>query len=142
MTAKQYLQQLINLDMYIKAKEEDYELVLARATQSTKRLKDVRVQTSRDLSKQEDLAAKCAQISMDIDRATKTLLELQEEARAKIELLDDNRYKAVLTLRYLSGRSWMYIAEKLHYSIRQVHNLHGEALLAFENHCTLLHTKA
>lgn len=129
MKAKRYLQQLINLDMYIRAKDEDYQRTLARATQATQRLDAIRVQTSSDPHKKEDLSAKCTQISLDIDKATDALLDLQKEARRLIEQLEDNRYKAVLTLRYINGRSWLYIAEQMHYTYNHVHKIHGQALL-------------
>lgn len=115
--------------MYIRAKEETYEITLARATQTTQRLKDIRVQTSGNLRRQEGLAAKLTETSLEIDRATECLVELQEEARRLIETLDDNRYKTVLTLRYINGRSWGYIAEQMHYSYNHVHKIHGQALL-------------
>lgn len=131
MSAKEYLRQLITLDAYIRARKEDYEMVLSMATQATQRLKDVQVLTSRRPGKQEDLMVKCVEVSIEIDKKTLLLLELQNEARGLIEGLKDDRYRTILTLRYLLGRSWGYIAEHMGYSIRQVHRLHGEALLAF-----------
>lgn len=131
MSAKEYLRQLIDLDTYLRARREDYEMVLSMATQSTQRFKDVQVLTSRSLGKQEDFMAKCVEISIEIDEKTETLLELQREARGLIEGLKDDRYRTILTLRYLLGRSWGYIAEHMGYSIRQVHRIHGEALVVF-----------
>ncbi|NLY36822.1 MAG: DUF1492 domain-containing protein [Tissierellia bacterium] len=132
MTAKQYLKQLINLDLYIKVRQEDYEITLTMATKKTQILQEIRVQTSQNLHGREDIAARCAQISIDIDRGTRELIELREEARDLIDRLDDNRHKAILTLRYMLGRSWVCIAEEINYTERQIHRLHTEALLALE----------
>lgn len=132
MTAKEYLTQLLNLEMYIRTKQEDYEMALTRATQSTRRHQEVVVQTSRNLAKQEDIAAKCAEISSEIDRATSVLLDLQREARELIESLEDNRFRAVLTERYILCKDWKTISENLNFSYWHVHKLHGYALVEIE----------
>lgn len=38
----------------------------------------------------------------------------------------------VLFYRYIAGLDWWEIAEKLHYSERWIHKIHGKALAHFE----------
>lgn len=124
MTAKEYLRPLPHLNAAIEAKRESYEILLTRATKVNRELQDVCVQTSRDLYKQEDDMARLAQISADIDR----MINLQDEARRLINSLDDNLYVALLTHRYINGRSWSYVAEAIGYSLQHTFRIHGRAL--------------
>lgn len=133
MTAKIYLRQLIDLDTLIRARQEDYEVTLAAATQMTLWLKRDRVKTSRNLKRQEELAVRMTEIGIEIEEATSALIELKQEARALIERLEDNRHKAVLIHRYINCRSWAYIAENMGYAVRHVTRLHGEALVRFQH---------
>jgi RNA polymerase sigma factor (sigma-70 family) len=52
------------------------------------------------------------------------MLEIENAIRA----LTDERYRTVLSMRYLDGRSWGYIAEHMGYDLRWVYRLHGRAL--------------
>jgi DNA-directed RNA polymerase specialized sigma subunit len=133
MTAKAYLRQLIDLDTLIRAKQEDYEVTMAAATQMTQRIERDRVKTSRNLGRQEELAVRMTQIGIDIENATQALIELKEEARSLISLLEDNRYKAILIHRYINCRSWAYIAENMGYGLRHVYKIHGQALRSLED---------
>ena len=131
MSAKRYLNRVMNLEQYIRAQEEDKQKALAEATNITQKLSQDVVQTS-GRNSQEERVARYVQISMDIDDRKNELLYLQDEVRTIINSLEDNRYKAVLTLRYIVGRSWGYICETLSYSRSHVNLLHGEALKEFE----------
>lgn len=50
------------------------------------------------------------------------------EIENAIRTLSDERYKTVLSMRYLDGRTWEYIAEYMGYNPRWVRRLHGQAL--------------
>lgn len=52
----------------------------------------------------------------------------REVQKAISELIDDDRYKAVLEMRYLNGYSWRTIGAKLYYGEDWVCRLHGMAL--------------
>ena len=56
------------------------------------------------------------------------LLSITREAERLIARLKDERYRTVLHLRYLCGYDWQDIADRLHFSLRWVHKLHGAAL--------------
>lgn len=47
---------------------------------------------------------------------------------AAILNMKNQRYKDLLSMRYLDGRTWEYIAEDMGIEIRWVYRLHGKAL--------------
>lgn len=59
------------------------------------------------------------------------LINLRETAKKLIDTLKDGRYREVLTLRYLDGKSWEQVAVTMGYTYRGVTGLHGKALKAF-----------
>lgn len=75
----------------------------------------------------------------DLDQMIKNLIEerylriktYQQIAR-RIKRLRSENEKDVLFYRYIKGMDWWEIAEKMKYSERQVHRLHGKALAHFE----------
>lgn len=50
----------------------------------------------------------------------------------RIEQLDDEDERAVLTYRYIHNCEWDEIADKIHVSCRQVHRIHSRALIHFQ----------
>lgn len=50
----------------------------------------------------------------------------------QIELLQSDKEKDVLHYRYIKGLDWWEIAEKMNYSERWIHKIHGKALIHFE----------
>lgn len=75
----------------------------------------------------------------DLDEMIKNLIEerylriktYQQIAR-RIKRLRSENEKDALFYRYIKGMDWWEIAEKMKYSERQVHRLHGKALAHFE----------
>lgn len=75
----------------------------------------------------------------DIVKAVDACGSLQENAAmlgkklqtilAMIEAVPDERWRLVLTLRYIRGMSWDEIAREMHYERTQIFVFHGKALL-------------
>lgn len=78
---------------------------------------------------------KIVDLQAEIDKEIAELVELITEIHAKIEQLSDTTEKAVLTERYINGRSWEEIAGIIGYSDRNTRYLHGRALLNFAVFC-------
>ena len=74
-----------------------------------------------------------------VDSKERALIE-EERLRVKeyetisnqIELLQSDKEKDVLHYRYIKGLDWWEIAEKMNYSERWIHKIHGNALIHFE----------
>lgn len=57
---------------------------------------------------------------------------LMQSIECAVGKVDDTRFKILLTLRYIDGRSWDYISDYMGYDKRYIFKLHGRALQAFE----------
>ena len=73
-------------------------------------------------------------------------IDLQERYRAKIEELAARQlevekaidallppHRMLLRYRYIDGLTWEQVSDRIHYSWRQTHRLHREALQMLEN---------
>lgn len=69
------------------------------------------------------------EINADIDK----MIEWKRFANEMIESLDDDREKVILYKRYFEKKSFEQISVDTNYSWRQVHRLHGRALVALDN---------
>jgi DNA-directed RNA polymerase specialized sigma subunit len=69
-------------------------------------------------------------LNRDIDR----YVDVQNEIRDLILLLENPEQRAVLERHYLSGQTWDKVAEECYVSIRTVHYLHNKALRKLEPH--------
>lgn len=49
----------------------------------------------------------------------------------RLDMMDKQEEREVLRMRYIDGYRWDEIADRLHYSYRQVTRIHGTALLNF-----------
>ena len=56
------------------------------------------------------------------------LVTIERNIREVIGFVTDNRFKAILEMRYLNGYSWHIIADRLYYGVDWVCRLHGAAL--------------
>ena len=75
----------------------------------------------------------------ELDRLEQNLLRERyhrvldyKEIAAQIKAMRSENEKDVLFYRYIAGLDWWEIAEKLQYSERWIHKLHGRALSHFE----------
>ena len=75
-----------------------------------------------------------------IDLEARLEEQLREMCGVKLEVMDaigrvkDPVCREVLELYYLDGLSWAQVADRMHYSVRNVQILHGKALLFVEFH--------
>ena len=127
-SAKQWLSRARNIDREInallKVKEDTYDRIL-HITQSY--TSDV-VSGTKDPHRFDRIAELESMIDREIDR----LVEIKAEIESKIFQLNDGRYREVLRLRYLEGKTFEQISVDLNYSWRQTCRLHGRALLKME----------
>ena len=77
----------------------------------------------------EDAACSIVDLENEIIAEIAELAEIECDIQKAIcELVDDDRYKAVLEMRYLNGYGWRAIGAKLYYGEDWVCRLHGMAL--------------
>ena len=54
--------------------------------------------------------------------------QLMHNIEAAINSLTDERFRMILSMRYLDDRTFEYIADKMNYELRWIYILHGRAL--------------
>ena len=130
MTAKEYLRQLKYLDNRINAKLLEREQIRTIAEKTTVSLSE-KVQTSSG-NKIDDVVVRLVELEELINKDIDKLVELREEARNKINRISNDKYKIVLSMYYLSNKTFEDVAELTNMSLRWIYILHGKALKEFE----------
>lgn len=135
--AKAYLWRVRDAERELKRLEEEYEQVKSDILhlKAMEYDKD-KVSNSRigDLS---DAIAALEGYAERIAKQWDKLIALREDAKGRIEQIEDGRYRDVLVRRYLQGQSWEWIADGMGYDYRYTLKLHGMALVAFaSDSCT------
>ena len=130
MTAKEYLRQLKTLDNVINAKLLEKERIRALATKVTSNLGE-RVQGG-GFGGIENTVIKITELEIQINADIDKLVDLKAEATQIIDSLEDNKYKAILSMYYVSNLTFEQVAENTDMTFRWIHKLHGRALKEFE----------
>ena len=131
MTAKEYLRQLKYLDNRINAKLLEREQIRTIAEKTTVSLSE-KVQTSSSGTQMDDVVVRLVELEELINKDIDKLVELREEVGNKINRISNDKYKIVLSMYYLSNKTFEDVAELTNMSFRWVHELHGRALKEFE----------
>jgi hypothetical protein len=129
--AKTYLQRLAQCDARINAMQDKIDDLYDQATRITPTLKQDVVSGGGNHDKVGDAAAKIVDLRNEINRQIDYYVDLQEEANAILNKLQDNVHYTILYRRYMLVDSWETIAAEIGVGARQAQNLHGNALVAF-----------
>jgi DNA-directed RNA polymerase specialized sigma subunit len=78
--------------------------------------------------KTESIIAKIVDLENEIDADIDRLVAIRDGIKTIIEAVEDDRERLLLQYRYLDGRTFEEIAVQMHYSWRQIHRLHSQAL--------------
>lgn len=124
-----YLKRYKWLDHRINVKLEMMELWRSRLCKLTPAMSSIptgggSIYKSKDL----DLIDKIVDIEAELDREIDELVRLQTEIKSVIESLAEERERTLLEYRYLQGMTFEWIASEMHYSWKQIHRLHKQAL--------------
>lgn len=71
------------------------------------------------------------QMEQRLCRLIDTYIDLRDRITEQIEHMEDDRYSALLSYKYLKGMKLKDVALKLHYEYKWTCQLHGRALQAF-----------
>ena len=126
MTTKEYLEQYWTLNLLINAKMERARLWRQRAeyvspSGAAGTAGKIRDRVGATVAKIADLER---EINADID----ALVDLGREISDKIKSVGPDKLRQVLELHYLNGLSLDEVAERMHYSYRQICRIHSQAL--------------
>ncbi len=107
------------------ARAERYREMAMRATG---RVDAVRLSGTSRHSNVETYVLELIEVHAELQKEIARLRKKAQAAARIIATLPDDRYRAVLQLRYLCALDWQEIADRLHFSLRWVHKLHNGAL--------------
>ena len=132
MTAKEYLNRIRFISAGLRVKEQELQqlesdLYAIRSVDTSRERIDGGTPVS-----MADKVARIRDMQIVINKEWDQLLDLRKEARDQIMQLEDGRFRAVLTERYLNNKRWEQIAVDMNYTYRNIIKIHGKALQQFE----------
>ena len=131
MKAKEFLKNIIHIDMMIDCKLEQTSNLRSRLTSINVTMGE-RVQSSLDPDKFTNTISKIVELEKEINDDIDKLVDLKSIARKAIESLDNDVEKMVLYKRYFENKTFEQISVELNYSWRRIHQFHGDALKKLE----------
>lgn len=131
MTAKEYLNRLIELDDAINKKQQRLATLRDVALNTTPKCDSEAVQHSREKNPLENIMAKIVDLDRELDEDIDKLVDLKAEVWEQLDRLSDERYKRILWLHYAERKTWGYISNDVNLTRRHVIRLHKVALDSF-----------
>ena len=128
MTAKEYLSQAYRLDQRIDAKIAQVASLNDLATKCSAAIGGMPRNPNRGTSSMADVVVKIVDLQHEINDDIDRLGDLKREIITVIKSVDDPEYQILLELRYLCFKTWEQIAVEMNYRVRNLYNLHDEAL--------------
>ncbi len=132
MTAEAYLKQIRTLDIKIADGMEELEQLKALATKVTAALGEEVVSSTKNPDKMTDVVQKIINLQIDINRDVDKYVDIKREAIELLSKVDNPVYYKILHSRYVLYKTWEKIADEIGYTYQWVNELHGVALLKFE----------
>ena len=132
MTAKEYLNRLIELEGDIKRKYMRIRTLRGVVSSTSARMNSEVVQETKDAHQLERIMVEIVDLENEIKNDEALLNELKKDLWTKLELLDDERHKRILWLHYAECKSWSVIGSDINFTPRYARKLHIAALENFE----------
>lgn len=133
MKVKDFLKKIITIDDMIDLKANEVAKLRALLDVGAVRYDKDKVMGGSQDDKMLDTVVRIVELEDEINVDIDSLIAHKELARQMIESLDDDREKIILYKRYFEKKSFEQISVDTNYSWRQVHRLHGRALVALDN---------
>ncbi|MBO5060251.1 MAG: DUF1492 domain-containing protein [Clostridia bacterium] len=133
MTAKEWLRQGRKLEQEVRTLREQKDQAFALVCGSSISYGSDRVQASCKNTAEDKLITYLKYANM-LESKIVELLNYRAEMIKAIGMVNDVRYRILLTAYYVNCNTWEQVAELMVYDLRWVHRLHGEALKAIESH--------
>lgn len=124
----EYLQRAQTLNLRIDAGFERINQLRALAERRTTVYGRERTSGSSPTDGRMDVVARIVDAERALDLQIDRMLEMKQEIANLIARVPDERMRSLLELRYLNGLTWEAVAERMHYTTRNVYNLHNAAL--------------
>lgn len=133
MRAKEYLSQIriknAMINVWIQEKEELWQRMMSL---NSPRYDGVSVQSTKDPDRYGNMMARISQKEEKINQEIDDLVKAKEKIMGEIREITDERFVEILMRRYVSCQKLEDIAREMHYAHGWVRQLHGQALIEFE----------
>ena len=127
---RDWFYQLIGIELRIKSKKEQIRKYRELATRSTGSFEATRISGTSNRSRVEEAVVSICSAEEAVREELDKLYAFRSDAMAVINAVQDQKYRDILEMRYVTGWSCRRIAEEMHYERRWVEILHGRALNA------------
>ena len=136
METKEYLNQMRNIDRFIKDKLDEAEKWRSIAENMTGNLNEICVQTTKQPDKMANAVIRLVDLIMESDKEALSLINIKETIIKQIDRLHqmghDKEYM-ILKSYYVQERSLAYIALDSKYSYKQTKRNYEKAIKIFES---------
>ena len=130
--AKEFLNQYRNALITIRNLEAEAEELELLAMNTTISIDGERVQSSGRKDRMAELAAKLADIEIELMDKRTEALSIMRKVGQVIASVENPDYRQLLHMRYVERHTWEEIAVEMHISYQWVCKLHGRALQEVE----------
>ena len=134
MTIKQYFERARQAErsIWLIKRQQEHAMAIATSMGSTSET-NIRSNTKR--SRVETAGVLMADLTADLQSELAQYTAIVTEARSLISKIPQQRFRDVLTLRYLCNHSWKTISDEMDYADpKSVYRVHGFALKAAEKY--------
>lgn len=128
MDVKEWFRQMPQIEARIRARNSQIRKYRDMATRATSSTEAARVSGSSSRSRVEEAVVRICDLEMDAKEDMEQLRKYRRDVMAVIGRIQDARYRDVLEMHYVTGWSLQRIADEMHYQVRWVQILHGQAL--------------
>lgn len=118
MTDREYLNQLRNIDRRIKDKIEEEQRWRDIATNTTSKLSDMKVQTSKDPDPMGTAITKAVQYQRESAELAARLVDLKNTITMQIDTIGDDKAYTILKMVFVQGKDYSEVAVELKRSYR------------------------
>ena len=127
MTAKEFLRQARDIDRRIDHAAERVERLRARLEAG--RMSRITGMPRGGGSDWTETADRLIELEQAVNARVRDMCRIKRQAIAAIDAVEDARYRELLELYYIDGKTWEQVAEAMGIDTRRVYRLHGKALL-------------
>ncbi len=118
MTDREYLNQLKNIDRRIKDKIEEEQRWRDIATNTTSKLSDMKVQTSKDPDPMGSAITKAVSYQRESAELAAKLVDLKNTITMQIDNIEDDKAYTILKMVFVQGKDYSEVAVELKRSYR------------------------
>lgn len=132
MDVKEHLNQIIELRQSINSMiDRINELRELSTSPGAANYTNTKVQTTRNNDKIGSYVAEIVDLENKVFDQVNKLIDLLKDTIKKIDILEDDQ-KLILWMRYLNGKTWDEIAERMNMTLSNLHRIKNKALIEFE----------